>query len=239
MLPPDDSKLYASAPMKGALIVLARRLLLLVICLGFVGSVSGQVVLRAGLRETTFISPLGVDPPADIQARIAAAPPCATADQQGCRENISLAAFTVETTMPYGVSESLRQSGGELLLSIETELAPGVPAEQAPAEFPRAHIRTRRPDGSAETRPARFVLQSQIDSFPEEVRARLKHQSGASHYVSGWVIAIADPRASESYPWTFPTGVSSAAEKRIRTRAWLRPRELQEMCAYRMGTILW
>jgi RHS repeat-associated protein len=181
--------------------------------LAFASTASAQVVLRPGLRETTFVSPLGVDPPRDIQARIASAPPCSSTDQQGCRENISLAAFTVQATMPYGVGLSLREAGRELVLSVESELTQGVPAEQIPAEFPRAHIRTHDPQGRPETRPARFVLQSQIDTFPEEVRAQLRYQRGANEYVSGWIIAVADPRASESYQWTFPAGVSTDEEK--------------------------
>ncbi|MGH9458891.1 MAG: RHS repeat-associated core domain-containing protein [Thermoanaerobaculia bacterium] len=153
------------------------------------------LVARAqdGLVEATALVPLGIEPPPGVLAATAKAPPCAYPEQQGCRDNVSLAAFRIDTWFPYGASALF--PGGVIHLAIDSELAPGVPAPDTPPDLPPAHLRA-------------LPLRSQIDiaGVPE-----LRHQEGANRHLSDWIVLIADPRASVHYDWP-----SEIAEKSTR-----------------------
>lgn len=153
-------------------------------------------VIVPDFGETRLLVPLGVDPPPDIAARIAAAPACATPDTPSCRENISLAAFQVEVTLPVGLTSHF--ANDEILIAIESETAPGHPAPQVPADLPRAHLRRRSADGSDDPRPASIRLRSIV---PQSLLPNLRTQDGANRFVSPWIVLIADPRASVDYEW--------------------------------------
>ncbi len=169
----------------------------------FLLAVAAAARAQQGLVETTALVPLGVNPSLEIQARIAAAPPCASKQQQGCRENATLAAFRVDTWFPYGIRTLF--PGGEVRIAIESELAPGVPAPQTPPELPPAHLRMLDPNGLPDPRAVSIPLRP---PFPDEIIEELRHQSGINHHYSPWIVVIADPRASEAYAW--PAGVSKS-----------------------------
>ncbi|HSN68100.1 MAG TPA: hypothetical protein VLV48_02580, partial [Thermoanaerobaculia bacterium] len=157
-----------------------------IVLLAFALSAQGQ----DSLVETRLLVPLGVPPALDIQQRIAAAPPCAKADDQGCRENITLAAFRVDAWFPYGMHELF--PGGAIRLAIESELAPGVPAPRRPPEMTPAHLAS---------------IPFQPDLPPELIEGS-RHQTGVNHHFSPWIVVLADPRASGSYAW--PGGISKS-----------------------------
>ena len=154
----------------------------------------------AGLSEVGGIVPLGIAPPQDIQQRIDALPACNGATL-ACKENASLAAFRLEVALPGNMADSLTQSNNELQLALESERIAGAITEQTPDGFPRAHLRRTRRDGSAESPnriPANFKMRRIV---PEELRGALKMQRGYNRFISPWIVAIADPRASKDYDW--------------------------------------
>ncbi|HEY0590712.1 MAG TPA: hypothetical protein VGF40_03020, partial [Thermoanaerobaculia bacterium] len=160
--------------------------------------VAGAAAAHAqqGLVETAALVPLGVNPSLAIQARIAASPPCTAKEQQGCRENATLAAFRVDTWFPYGIRSLF--PGGEVRIAIESELAPGIPAPQTPPELPPAHLRMLDGSGVPDPRAVSIPLRP---PFPDEISDELRDQAGVNHHYSPWIVVIADPRASEAYPW--------------------------------------
>jgi RHS repeat-associated protein len=149
----------------------------------FLLSITSLAFAQSGLRETATLVPLGIEPPPDVQARIAAAPPCSNPAQEGCRDNISLAAFRIDTWFAAGMSAHF--PGAVIRLAIESELAPGVLAPDTPPDLPPAHLRG-------------IPLRSWVDIIgaPE-----LRWQTGANRHLTDWIVAIADPRASVHYDW--------------------------------------
>ena len=149
---------------------------------------------RGGMDQVGGVVPLGVDPPAGaIVAAAAGTPP----------NNASLGAFRLQITLPGGVAEKLANQ--ILQLAVESERVPGAVVEQTPEvnfskPFPRSSLRQVRPDGSSDNRavPATF----QLTRFaPANIAAALRRQKGFNTFVSPWIVAIADPRASISYNW--------------------------------------
>ncbi|MCA1733064.1 MAG: DUF6531 domain-containing protein, partial [Acidobacteria bacterium] len=116
----------------------------------------------------------------------------------------ALGAFRVEITLPGAIAESL---GGELRIAIESERVAGALTAQTPAGFPRAHLRLAASDGTSDPRPANeFKLRRLV---PEALAAEMRHQRGYNRFVSPWIVAIADPRASQGYEW----GEATPAQK--------------------------
>ncbi|HEV8657778.1 MAG TPA: HNH/ENDO VII family nuclease [Thermoanaerobaculia bacterium] len=159
---------------------------------------------ESGLSDVSGIVPLGIAPPKNIQDKISALPVCA-GNELRCRENASLGVFRLELALPGNMLDSLTQSSNELQLAIESERIAGAITEQTPEGFPRAHLRRTRRDGSAEStgRAASNFKFKRI--VPDELKAALRNQSGYNRFVSPWIVAIADPRASAKYEWSGAT----------------------------------
>ncbi|MCA1733412.1 MAG: DUF6531 domain-containing protein, partial [Acidobacteria bacterium] len=119
----------------------------------------------------------------------------------------ALGAFRLELSLPGALAESI---GGALRLAIESERVFGAVTEQTPDGFPRAHLRQLRPDGTPDPRAAaEFELRRLV---PETLAAEFRHQRGYNRFVSPWIVAIADPRASEQYTWPDGTTAAQKAE---------------------------
>jgi len=147
----------------------------------------------AGLVEVGGIVPLGVDPPREIQLN---------------QPNGSLGAFRLELTLPGAITESLSTAGNRIRLAVESERVFGSPQPQTPEPFPRSHLRVQRRDGTSDPRPANdFYLERAI---PPSLAAQLRHQRGFNKFISPWIVAIADPRASIGYVW--PPSANKAQE---------------------------
>jgi RHS repeat-associated protein len=101
----------------------------------------------------------------------------------------SLGAFRFEVALPGAIDESM---GGAFKLSVESERVFGAKTEDTPAGWPRAHVELPM----QRTVPASMTW--------------LRHQRGYNKWISPWVVAIADPRASESYTW--PANADRAKE---------------------------
>ncbi|HUJ15456.1 MAG TPA: DUF6531 domain-containing protein, partial [Thermoanaerobaculia bacterium] len=95
----------------------------------------------------------------------------------------SLAAFRIETTLPAGIVPPR--------FAIDNELAPDELAPDSPPALPPSHLR-----GSRAVMLSRALPASVLAQFPA-----LRLQRGATRYVSPWMIALADPRASKQYIW--------------------------------------
>ncbi len=140
---------------------------------------------NGGLEEAGGVVPLGVDPPTP-NARLNEKDP-----------NASLAAFRLELKLPGAIVEKI--AGSKLRLSVQSELVPGALVEQTQAPMPPAHLRTNQPDGTLDPRAVTsFYLDREIPVGMEQV---LRHHSGFNKFVSPWIVAIADPRASRNYDW--------------------------------------
>jgi RHS repeat-associated protein len=147
--------------------------------------------LGAGrLSEVGGVVPLGVDPPDNV---LLCNPGVPLEGTSPC--NASLAAFRLELTLPGSLGN---QTGGAIPFALESERVSGAVTEQTPDPLPRAHLRTLRPDGSHDPRGTSFALRPII---PPQLAAANRHQKGFNRYVSPWVVALADPRASERYDW--------------------------------------
>jgi RHS repeat-associated protein len=153
-----------------------------------------------GLSEVGGIVPLGIAPPRDIQSRIDALPAC-DGSTIACKESASLGVFQLEVSLPGDMTDSLTMSGNELQFAVESERVAGAVTEQTPSGFARAHLRRTRRDGNAENsdRAATGFKFKRI--VPEPLRGALKSQRGYNRFVSPWIVALADPRASEEYEW--------------------------------------
>ncbi|HEV8433415.1 MAG TPA: Ig-like domain-containing protein, partial [Thermoanaerobaculia bacterium] len=150
------------------------------------------------MEEIGGVVPLGVKPPDNVLHLGSNATSAADA---------SLAAFRVEVSLPGKIADIVtQQSNGKLPVTIESERVAGQPVEQTPelvqaTPFPRAHFRAVRPDGLSDSRALTFTVDRDI---PATLASKLKYQKGFNHFISKWIIAIADPRASKSYQWQSP-----------------------------------
>ncbi|HVS32819.1 MAG TPA: Ig-like domain-containing protein [Thermoanaerobaculia bacterium] len=155
---------------------------------------------QTGLADVGGIVPLGIEPPQNIQDIIDSAPACVE-QELACKDNGSLGVFRIEVALPGNMTDALTLSSNELRLALESERVAGAITEQTPAGFPRAHLRRTRRDGSAEAegRAASNFKFKRI--VPDALAGALRHQRGYNRFVSPWIVAIADPRASEEYDW--------------------------------------
>ncbi|HUR79583.1 MAG TPA: Ig-like domain-containing protein, partial [Thermoanaerobaculia bacterium] len=99
----------------------------------------------------------------------------------------SLGAFRFEVSLPGGLDQS-----ATFALSVESERVPGAKTEDTQSGWPRAH--------------ATLTMQRTVPAS----MTSLRHQRGFNKWISPWVVAIADPRASESYTW--PANADRAKE---------------------------
>jgi RHS repeat-associated protein len=157
-----------------------------------------RVNLGNGLEDVGGVIPLGVPSPEKIRNTIATL--CADKPAP-CKDNASMGAFRLEVGLPGGLLQSLSGSENELWVAIESERIAGAITEQTPDGFPRSHLRRRRRDGSSENgdrAATEFRLKRLV---PDQLAGALKFQRGYNRFLSPWIIAIADPRASEKYDW--------------------------------------
>lgn len=131
-----------------------------------------MVDLGDGLEEVGGVVPLGVAPPANIVGRIAksASPP-----------NGSLAAFRLEVTLPGAITESL--AGGQFEVALESERVFGATMEPSLAPLPPAHLRG-------------LAMKRAVPGGDSKFVRRMRHQRGFNKLSSGWIVALADPRAA-------------------------------------------
>jgi RHS repeat-associated protein len=148
----------------------------------FVGR-TGMGAAPNEMRVLDQIVPLGIKPP---KGSVLGA-------------NGSLAAFRLSVVVPGSIEESLT---GPLHIEIDTERAPGSPSAQTSDPLPRSRFRQT---GSRST--SGFVLQHDApQSTSDPAVANLRFQRGWNRMTTPWIVAIADPRASEKYSW--PTGAT-------------------------------
>ena len=134
-----------------------------------------DVGASGGLGEAGGVVPLGIDPPADVLK-------CNPETETNC--NASLGAFRMELTLPGAINESLAAANQELNFALESETVPG-----ARAPDPRSPI----PPASRKITMQRLI--------PAGMEAELRHQKGFNKWISPWIVALADPRASEKWDW--------------------------------------
>src|SRR5436305_6881913 len=178
-----------------------------------VAALDAQIQMTVDIGEETGLSvvggvvPLGIAPPKSITDKIDALPPCTSGGTARCKENASLGAFRLEVTLPGGMIDALTQSNNQLQLAVESERVFNAVSEQTPDGFPRSHLRRFKRDGSAEA-PNRvatnFKMQRVVPDDPALNQA-LRRQRGFNKFVSPWIVALDDPRASSQYDWSGAT----------------------------------
>ena len=159
-----------------------------------------KVNLGNGLTEVGGVIPLGVAIPDHLKTTIDGL--CA-GKPAPCKENASMGAFRLEVGLPGGLLNSMPNN--ELWMAVESERIAGAITEQTPNGFPRAHLRRKRRDGTSETgdrAAGNFKFKRVV---PDALASQLKFQRGYNRYMSPWIVAISDPRASEQYNWNGAT----------------------------------
>jgi YD repeat-containing protein len=99
--------------------------------------------------------------------------------------------FRVEATLPGGITDSVPN----MSVAVESERVIGALTEDTPQPLPRAHLRN--------------VALHRVLPDDFALAAKLRSQRGFNHFVSDWIVAVADPRATKDYGW--PAGADKAA----------------------------
>jgi RHS repeat-associated protein len=150
--------------------------------LRFIGQ-TGVGASPTSMKLLDRIVPLGIKPP----------------DGSVASPNGSLAAFRLQTLVPGSMDES---PGGSTPPSIilDTERVLGVASPQTPEPLPRSRFRETGP------RPVTSfdLVRDAPDPTTVDVK-RLRYNRGWNRMVTPWIVAIADPRASEQYKWSAAT----------------------------------
>ncbi|HEX8170970.1 MAG TPA: Ig-like domain-containing protein [Thermoanaerobaculia bacterium] len=132
-----------------------------------------------GLQPTNGITPLGVAKPSSASTTPAGA----------------LGAFRVRVTLPGSLAEVLADQ--KVHLAVESELVPGAVTPQSARSLPRAHLRVNDREGTVDPRKVTdFTLRRAI-AFTPSMENTYRHQRGFNRLLSPWIVALADPRASE------------------------------------------
>ena len=162
-----------------------------------------------GYRETGGIVPLGIAPPPNVSLT---------------GPDASLAAFRVELWLPGSITEKLSQSNNELRIAVESERVLNTPSEQTVSPLPPAHLRHADAFGHTDTRVTTFKLErlAPYDANDPDMKP-IRYQEGFNHFVSPWVVAIADPRASIDYKVSEWTSLSAADKAKLGCSACSRP----------------
>jgi RHS repeat-associated protein len=155
-----------------------------------------KVNLGNGLTEVGGVIPLGVAIPDHLKTTIDGL--CA-GKPAPCKENASMGAFRLEVGLPGGLLNSMPNN--ELWMAVESERIAGAITEQTPNGFPRAHLRRKRRDGTSETGDRAATNFKFKRVVPDALASQLKYQRGYNRYMSPWIVAVSDPRASEQYNW--------------------------------------
>jgi RHS repeat-associated protein len=108
----------------------------------------------------------------------------------------SYGAFRIEVALSPDVIVHFPE--GAIPIAIESERVPGVLAAQTPEPLPRAHLRRYAPDGSPDPRAVQLQLRPAI---PASLLEQNRHQRGANRFLSDWIVALGDPRASGEFAW--------------------------------------
>ncbi|HEU4887594.1 MAG TPA: Ig-like domain-containing protein, partial [Thermoanaerobaculia bacterium] len=152
--------------------------------LQFVGQ-TGLGAVPTSMKLLDRVVPLGIKPPAGSVAGL----------------DGSLAAFRLQVLLPGSMPESAGATT-PLKVVVDTERVLGVADPQTPESLPRSRF---RPTGS---RPVTtFTLKRDAPDVTTDDTKKLRYQRGWNRMVSPWIVAIADPRASEKYTW--PSGSPS------------------------------
>jgi RHS repeat-associated protein len=145
------------------------------------------------LEPITGIVPLGVPaPPKDPSKK-------PTEDGYAFPKG-ALAAFRIRVTLPGDIAHALSdvEANQKLQFALESELMPGQLSVQTPLGTPQSHLRRSTRDGVKEDRAVDLVFKHEIQIDPSiDVDKDYRHQSSYNRLVSPWIVAIADPRASE------------------------------------------
>jgi RHS repeat-associated protein len=156
-------------------------------------SVEIMVDTGKGLQPSGGVVPLGVEQPIKDPALPAS-------DPNRFYKTGALSAFRVRVSLPGSIARSLPNQ--RLDLAVESERIYGSDTEQTPLGLPRAHLRRLDRAGNATPRAVDFTLHWAIPSGntpaeQAEFAKKYRHQSGYNRLISPWIVAIADPRASE------------------------------------------
>ncbi|HEX8617134.1 MAG TPA: DUF6531 domain-containing protein, partial [Thermoanaerobaculia bacterium] len=122
--------------------------------------------------------------------------------------NASLGAFRLEIALPGGLANS---DGSTLKVRIESERVFGAKTEAAPEGYPAAHLDN-------------ISMQRVV---PAALAPALKYQRGYNKFISPWIVAIADPRASSK--WTWAVDVTAAQKAAEGCYSCNRPQSLQDL----------
>lgn len=191
---------------------------------GFDPHVTMRANLPGGLSEINTVVPLGVAPNKTVSDAIAAM--TATCAPGGldfqvptqCKENVSPGVFRLEMNLPGSITKSL--AGGNIGVAIESERVADGLAEQTPEPLPRSQLRQFRPaDSGNEKRPVSVSLRRVVNESSTQPYLRL--QKGFNRFVSPWIIAVADPRASTKYIWSATANKEDAGCFQCTTPAFL------------------
>ncbi|MGZ8779575.1 MAG: carboxypeptidase regulatory-like domain-containing protein, partial [Thermoanaerobaculia bacterium] len=173
-----------------------------------VAAIDPRVQMKVDLGKETLsevggVVPHGIDPPKKILDAINALDPCNGSNSR-CKENASLGTFRLEVSLPGSIVQLLTASNNEIHVAVESERVFNAVTEQTPAGLPRSHLRRFRRNGSAED-PSRaattFRLQRMIPEEDAALVQALRYQKGFNKFISPWIVAIADPRASAQFLW--------------------------------------
>lgn len=141
-----------------------------------------------GPQPVDKVVPLGITPAADtLKCDPFVLPTC----------NASAAVFRILVNLPGSMSASL--PGGQFHVAVESEIVPGATSIQTPKGFPRAHLRQSTRAGTPDPRASTFAMQRAIPDSSDADVQRLRYEKAYNQFVSPWVIAVADPRASIRY----------------------------------------
>lgn len=117
----------------------------------------------------------------------------------------SYGAFRIQLTLPGSLTESLTSGNRTLRLAVESERVLGAVTEQTPVPLPPAHLRKATRNGTADPRApsfSDFLMQRSVPYDPSDPQRKLlRYQRAYNRFLSPWIVALADPRASESYRW--------------------------------------
>jgi RHS repeat-associated protein len=167
----------------------------------------------SGYRETGGIVPLGIAPPPTVSLT---------------GPDASLAAFRIEMWLPGSIADSLPNH--ELRLALESERVLNATTEQTIAPLPPAHLRRASINGTVDARIAadgtlsKFKLARLVpyDANDADMKS-VRYQEGFNHFISPWIVAIADPRASIDYKLAEWTALSAGDKAKLGCYACNRP----------------
>ncbi|HEV8658189.1 MAG TPA: hypothetical protein VGS96_06140, partial [Thermoanaerobaculia bacterium] len=118
----------------------------------------------------------------------------------------SYGTFRIELTLPGSLVESLTSGTNDLRMAVESERIVGAVTEQTSIPYPPSHLRQRTRAGATDPRAGaaldQFKMQRLAPYNASDPQLKLlRYQKAYNRFVSPWIVAVADPRASEKYTW--------------------------------------